>query len=88
MNLYNEDNTICKLYTETVNSITTVVDNKDSGWREGMPWLYYSRGTSQIMDSPNPDYKIRIGFPDDVLYYRLFEYDFEGNLLHAEILED
>lgn len=54
MQLYNERTTVCQLFNfigSTRNYANSAV--LDSGWKENMPWLYYSRSANEILTAGN-----------------------------------
>jgi meckelin len=89
--LYNEQQTICKLYQAQMTKIGSYLQI-DSGWRAGLPWLYYSSTAANTLY--NTYIAMQVTFGNDNLYtrntldYWLAKYDIYGNYYGFEPLSN
>jgi len=67
----------------------------DNGWKEGLPWLYYSRSSGDILYEPKRvKFRVSFGYENakfgilNKMVYKLAKFNLEGSFLGFETMTD
>ena len=97
LNLYNERTIACKLFKDLQKERTEASDQvtfyKDDGWKEGIPWLYYTQTPQQVFKDATPP-ELTVYFDDpgndltrtNKLKFWLARYNMDGEFMAMQQL--